>query len=78
MKVLEKSKKVRIVRTHSLRRFTNSLRTINWGNNPSVYLRVSYGKKECNFGCLCTFYNDGWYENEKDLLAVFIAFNSED
>jgi hypothetical protein len=77
LKIKEKGQKTRMVRTHSLRKFTNRLRTINWQNNPSVYLRVSYGKKLNQDNKLITFFNDGQYNNEQELLEVFKAFNDE-
>ena len=77
LKIKEKSQKTRMVRTHSLRKFTNNLRTINWQNNPSVYLRVNYGKKLNQDNKLVTFFNDGWYYDKQELLEVFKAFNDE-
>jgi len=78
LKTKEKGQKTRMVRTHSQRRFVNRLRTINWQNSPSVYLRVSYGKKLNQDNKLVTFFNDGQYDNEQELLEVFKAFNDED
>lgn len=64
--------------THSKRRFYNRMRTINWQNNSfKVYLRVSYGKKIFSKGCLCSFYNDGWYDNKTDLWQAVNAFVEE-
>lgn len=61
--------------THSRRRFANRIGTINWQNRPSsVYLRVSYGRNQCNLGCFCNFYNDGNYETKQDLLLALTAF----
>lgn len=73
LKIIENGQPIR-VQTHSLRRFTKHLRTINWQNRPSVYLRVSYGKKEDCFGKISDFWNDGMYCNEKDFLLAFEAF----
>lgn len=79
LRVIKNNKTIQRVKTHSIRRFTNRLRTINWQNRPlKVYLRVSYGRKKCAQGCICTFYNDGWYYNKKDLLWAFDAFTEED
>ena len=79
LKVYKNGKLVDRVRTHSKRQFTTHLRTINWQNSPlRVYIRVSYGKNKCIKGCLCTFYNDGWYEDEKELLKAVKAFMEED
>jgi len=61
--------------THSKRRFYNRIRMINWQDNPlKVYLRVSYGKMECNLGCICNFYNDGEYDTQQDLVEALEAF----
>lgn len=62
-------------RTSSLRRFLNYTRKII-EQNPQykTYLKVSYGKRECNLGCVCTFYNDGFYENSTDLWQALCSF----
>ena len=39
-----------------------------------AYCKVSYGKKECNFGCICEFYNDGWYLSNKELTQAMQMF----
>jgi hypothetical protein len=78
LKIKEKGQKTRMVRTHSLRKFTSGLRTINWQNSPSVYLRVNYGKALDVHGRLVAFFNDGQYDNEQELLEVFKAFNDEE
>lgn len=77
LKVIENNRTIPRARTHSLRRFINNLRTINWRDRPSVYLRVSYGKKEDCFGKMSNFYNDGWYGNGHDLWLAFNAFKEE-
>lgn len=64
--------------THSKRRFYNKIRTINWQNSSlKVYLRVSYGKQECNQRCVCNFYNDGWYNSKEELMSALNAFAAE-
>ncbi|MDO8570003.1 MAG: hypothetical protein Q7R97_00260 [Candidatus Daviesbacteria bacterium] len=74
-KVVKNGKIIDRCQTHSKRRFYNKLRTINWQNKPlKVYLRISYGKRECNLGCLCSFYNDGEYETKQDLMKALEAF----
>lgn len=74
-RVIKAGKTIDRCQTHSKRRFSNKLGTINWQNNPlKVYLRVSYGKQECNLGCICNFYNNGEYETKQDLLEAFKAF----
>ena len=30
-----------------------------------AYVKVSYGKKKCLNGCICEFFNDGWYTDPK-------------
>ena len=65
-------------RTHSIMRFLNNIRTINWINTPlKCYIKVSYEKKKCIDGCICEFMNDGWYTNKKDFMFAFNAFRKE-
>lgn len=79
LKVIKNRVTIQIVRTHSIRRFINNLRTINWKNGGvKVYLRVNYRKKVDVFGKLSTFYNDGWYKAKEDLWSAFNAFKEED
>lgn len=79
LKVIKNRKTIQSVRTHSVRRFTNNLRTINWTKPyPSVHLRVSYGKQKDTFGKMVTFYNDGNYDNKTDLWQAFNAFIKDD
>lgn len=62
-------------RTSSFRRFLNHVRTISKQKSPfKVYLKVNYGKRECNLGCICNFYNDGFYDNPDDLWQALCAF----
>ncbi len=75
--VSKSDKTLQKVRTHSLRRFLKILRTINWKNSPSVYLRVSYGKQKDYAGKLINFYNDGVYDNKSDLWQAFNAFTEK-
>jgi hypothetical protein len=42
-----------------------------------AYLKVSYGEKICSYGCICLFYNDGWYKTKADLLYMLKAFCEE-
>lgn len=77
-RVIKNGKTIDRCQTHSKRRFYNRIGTINWQNNPSkVYLRVSYGKQECNLGCVCNFYNDGWYNSKGELMFALDAFAAE-
>ena len=77
LKVLKNGQEVGSIRTHSIRLFLTRLRSVIFQKGTSVYLRVSYGKKLNNVGTIDTFYNDGFYENEKDLFEVFEYFNDE-
>lgn len=63
--------------TSHYRRFLNHTRTIKWDNEPSVYLRVSYGTSKDVFGKTQTFYNDGDYNNQKDFTQAFEAFTED-
>ncbi len=77
-RVIKNGKTIDRCQTHSKRRFYNKIGTINWQNSPlKVYLRVSYGRMECNMGCVCNFYNDGEYETKKDLLFALSAFTED-
>jgi hypothetical protein len=73
-KVTKNRKTIQRCHTHSLRRFTKSLRTINWQNMPCVYLRVLYGVSKDVNSRKVNFYNDGDYFNKTDLFQAFIAF----
>lgn len=79
LKLYKTDKKVETVRTKKKRRFLTNLRTINWQNKgiERTYIKVSYGKKLCVFGCLCEFYNDGYYDNKEELLQTFRYFEEE-
>ena len=78
LRVIKNRQVVQTVRTHSIRRFLNNLRTINWKDGGiKVYLRVNYGKKIDVFGRLSTFYNDGWYKTKEDLWQAFNAFTEK-
>jgi len=78
LKVIKNNQAIQRVRTHSIRRFYNHLRTINWEDGgKKVYLRLSYGKEQDVFGKMVTFYNDGWFENKEDLWLTFEAFKEK-
>jgi len=75
LKVIKNRQVIQMVRTHSIRRFLNHLRTINWQDKAiKTYLRVNYGKKVDVFGKLSTFYNDGWYDKVVNMWLAFNAF----
>lgn len=79
LKLYKNNGKVEIVRTHKRKRFLRITRTINWQSDiKKAYLKVSYGKRVCNFGCLCDFYNDGYCNNKKELLDIFEYFDEEE
>jgi hypothetical protein len=74
-KVTKNGKVIDMCRTHSIKRFSRSLRTIKWQNIPiKVYLRVNYGKNEHNSNNYLNFYNDGEYHTRQDLLTAYEAF----
>lgn len=75
LKVFHTNATVEKYRTASFRRFLNYVRTIIQQNFPfKTYLKVSYGKQECNLGCVCNFYNDGYYTTPTDLWQAFCSF----
>lgn len=77
-KVIKNDKMIEKCQTHSIRRFMNHLRTINWQKRGlKVYLRVNYGKYEDNFGKKATFYNDGLYKTKEDLWLAFKVFTEK-
>lgn len=78
LKIYKNNRKIETVRTRKKKRFLRIIRTINWKNViKKTYLKVSYGKKICNFGCLCDFRNDGCYTNQEELLQAFLYFDEE-
>lgn len=78
LKIKRNRQATRKCQTHSVRRFLNRLRTINWKDDQiSVYLKIYYGRHKDNFGKIVPFYNDGEYENKKDLWKAFNAFYDE-
>ncbi len=77
-RVIKNGKTIDKCQTHSIRRFYNRIRTINWKNGTEkVYLRVSYGKGINTFGRVTNFYNDGIYETKKDLLYALSTFTED-
>lgn len=71
---LPNEKIIQKVFNHRTRRFTSS-------GVPKLfkkaYVKVSYGKKECNFGCVCEFANWGTYETRPELLKTIRDFLEE-
>ncbi len=80
LKLYKTNGEVETVRTKKKRRFLRNIRTINWQLDgiKKAYIKVSYGKKMCNYGCLCDFYNDGYCDNKEELLQTFRYFDYED
>lgn len=78
LKILENKKVVSRIQTHSLRRFTTHLASINSQEKTlRFYLRVSYGKAKDWKGEESTFYNDCWCESKEQLLEMFEYFRHE-
>lgn len=77
-KIIKNGRTVDKCQTHSLRRFRNKIRTINWKdlkkNGGEVYLKVNYGKHLDNFGKRTTFINDGVYEDKESFFLALNAF----
>ena len=75
LKVTKKGKVVDRYQTRSKRRFYNRVSTIKWQtDHPSVYIRVGYGRLLSNRNKLEQFWNDGDYDNKKDLMLALNAF----
>jgi len=67
------------MRKYTSRSYTRRISSfVSHVNFEKAYVKVSYGKKICSYGCLCNFYNDGWYDNKEDLLYMLKAFWEED
>lgn len=54
--------------------FNRFIQLIRHTSFIKAYAKVSYGKKICNFGCLCEFTNEGEAENKKDLVKMVKYF----
>jgi hypothetical protein len=80
LKLYKNSGKVEIIRTRKKKRFLRIIRTINWQNGEikRAYLKVSYGKKICNYECPCEFFNETYCNSNKELLEMFRYFDDED
>jgi hypothetical protein len=57
------------------RRISTKIGLVNF---EKAYLKVTYGKAICNLGCLCEFYNDGWYYSKEDLKQALDNFRKEE
>ena len=42
-----------------------------------AYVKISYGEKMCNRGCVCEFANWGTYETKPELIKAVKAFLEE-
>lgn len=80
LKLYTNNEKIETFRTKKKKRFLRNIRTKNWENRDikRAFLKVSYGKKICNFGCLCEFYNDTYCYNKEELLEMFKYFDDKD
>lgn len=79
LKLYKNNGKVEIIRTHKRKRFLRIIRTINWKNDiKKAYLKISYEKKICNYGCLCDFHNDTHCKSKEELLEMFQYFDNEE
>ena len=67
-----------IINTKKVRRFLNFCKKIDWTTNPTVYLKVSYGRFLDNFGKMTTFQNDGDYTTQKEFNVALAAFLEEE
>jgi hypothetical protein len=75
LRVKKNGQTIQRYHTHNLRRFLKNIRTIKWQNlKIEVYVKVSYGKQKDIHGKTVVFYNDGIYENRRDLIQAVKAF----
>lgn len=72
---LENGKMTKKVYRLGGRRFSSSVVPNSF---KKAYVKVSYGKKICNFDCLCEFYNNGEYVSRADLLKATRDFLEEE
>ena len=76
IKIYKNGKVVSRLSAHSLRRSLHHLRSINFSKGiEKVYLRVSYRSHKDVFGKVSNDRNEGYFENKKDLIQAFEAFN---
>lgn len=72
---LPNGKVIQKVFNHRTRRFTSSAVPRLF---QKAYVKVSYGRKECNLGCVCEFANWGIYETRLELLKAIRDFSEGD
>lgn len=68
---LPNGKIIQKVFNHRTRRFTSSAVPNSF---KKAYVKVSYGKEQCNLGCVCEFANWGTYETRSELLKAIRDF----
>ena len=54
--------------------FSRFIQLIRHTSLKKAYVKVSYGKKICNYGCLCEFTNEGWTEDKQTLIKMLRSF----
>lgn len=64
----------KIIKTKKIRKLVGTCRSIDWATNPTVTLKVIYGKFIDNFGKLTTFYNEGVYTDKETFQVALAAF----
>ncbi len=75
IKIYNKDKTIIKSWTRRKTKFRRILRSINFQNTVlKAYLRVDYGMGINNFKKWVMFYNDGYYDNYKDLISAFNIF----
>ena len=82
LKIYKKGREVYNHYTFSSRRFLLTLKAINFvdlrKNGPySIYLNVSYGKKEDVWGNMVKFDNSGTYTTKEKLWQAYRAFTEK-
>lgn len=79
LKIYKNNGKIETVRTRKKKRFFRNISTMNWQNGiKKTYVKISYGKKICNYGCLCDFYNETLCNSKKELLEMLKYFDNEE
>lgn len=62
------------------RYYTDKTRRFTANSVPNLFLKakiyIDYGKKECNYGCVCRFTNEGIATNKKELVKLVRYFLS--
>ena len=74
--VIKRRNAARRIETHRLRVFERGVQSIDWSKNPTVYLRVSYGRL-ISGKHTTTMYNDGIYTTRAEFAKAKAAFFAE-